>query len=74
MNTRDSMAIYDHWSYMAMFGVLEVVFTALRRHDRYQNPDVDKKLRKFFVQREQPTRDEHSVCRQVHQAVCANSD
>ena len=24
------MVIYDHWSYMTMFGILEVVFIALR--------------------------------------------
>ena len=24
------MIIYDHWSYMTMFGILEVVFIALR--------------------------------------------
>ena len=30
MNWRDIMVIYDHWSYMTMAGILEVVFTALR--------------------------------------------
>ena len=25
------MVIYDHWPYMTMFGILEVVFIALRK-------------------------------------------
>jgi hypothetical protein len=30
MISYNNMVIYDHWSYMTMFGILEVVFIALR--------------------------------------------
>ena len=41
MNWRDSMVIYDHWSYMTMLGVLDGVGKAFHRHHRYQNPDAE---------------------------------